>query len=340
MNKILVTGATGFIGRYMVNCLLAQNHSVRVLVRDLHKATVLPNNVEVVCADLSQAQSMMGACEGVDTVFHLGGFAHAWSSDDKCLAEQHHIVNFLGTQNIFAEAARAGVKRFVYFSTVKAVADHDECVDEDWDHPPTTPYGLAKRAAETLVLTLGKKHHMHVCVLRPALVYGPHWKGNLARMLRAIDRGLFLPIPETNNRRSMVSLNDITLAALLVAEDPRADGKVYFVTDGVDYSTRQIYEMMLKSLGKPIPRWHIPYLIFKSLAKVGDIWQQVTGWRSPFNAEALDKLFGSAQYSVLRLSQELGFKPQDSLSKLLPAIVTAYQSTRVKRTSAKEIQVF
>lgn len=321
MNKILVTGATGFIGSHLVKHLLAQQQSVRVLVRDLQKAAELPADVEVICADITQRQSVMGVCEGIDTVFHLAGFAHAWSHDDQHLAEQHHIVNFIGSQYILTEALRAGVKRFVYFSSVKAVADHDECVDENWQEMPSTPYGIAKRAAEELVLTLGEQHHMHVCVLRPALVYGPKWKGNLARMLHAIDRGIFLPIPETNNRRSMVSINDLARAAILVASDSRANGQTYFVTDGVDYSTRQLYELMLKSLDKPIPRWHIPYLAFKCLAKLGDGWQHICGWRAPFNGEALEKLFGSAQYSGLRICQELGFQPYDNLNLLLPAIV-------------------
>lgn len=326
MNKILITGATGFIGRQLVDTLRQHAFAVRALVRNAEQSVHLSNEVETVKGDLTQPQSLLGACEGIDTVFHLGGYAHAWAQQASTLADKHHAVNYLGTQHILQEAVRAGVKQFVYFSSVKAVADSEACIDECYDAVPETPYGIAKREAEKSVLTTGSDTGMHVCVLRPALVYGPHWKGNLQSMLRAIDKGMFLPLPETHNRRSMVSINDICRAALLAARHPLANGKIYFVTDGVYYSTRQLYLFMCEALGKRPPMWHVPMFMFKLLAQVGDGIGKLSGRRMPFNSDALSKLFGSAHYNAGRIQQELGFTPEDDFKKMLPIIVAAYKN--------------
>ena len=320
MNKILVTGATGFIGKHFIQQLLQKKIQIRVLIRDTQKSIQFPKEVEIFRGDLTDAKSLVNACTDIETVYHLGGYAHAWAENNRTFADQHHAINFQGTQNILQEALNSGVKKFIFFSSVKAVADSENCIDENWDNLPNTPYGLAKRKAEEIVLA-AKNSGMHVCVLRPALVYGPNWKGNLENMLRAVARGVFPPLPETKNCRSMISVNDICQAACLAALNPEANGKIYFVTDGVDYSTRQLYVLMRNALGKRIPIWHIPLWFFKLMAGVGDLGQKIIKRRLPFNSDAMTKLFGSAQYSSERIRSELGFKPIYDLKKMLPNIV-------------------
>src|SRR3990167_10506756 len=183
MTKALVTGATGFIGRFLVSHLLEQHISVRVLVRHYQKDN-FPANVEQHIGDLTNPESLKGIGQDIDMVFHLGGYAHAWHGDS---AEQHKQVNLFGTQNIVDECIRDHVKKFIFFSTIKAVQDANHCIDEKWDVLPDSPYGKAKRSAEELVLTKCREHDIHVCVLRLSIVYGPALKGNLYQMLRAID---------------------------------------------------------------------------------------------------------------------------------------------------------
>lgn len=324
IKKALVTGATGFIGKYFVNYLLEKQIIVRALVRNSEKSSLLPGEVDIVVGDLTRPNSLIDICKDVDTVFHLGGYAHAWG-DQISESNKHHTINFQGTQNIIEEAVRAKVKRFIYFSSVKAVADNNLCINEKWNEPPNSPYGIAKREAEKWVIATGKKTGMHVCVLRPALVYGPEWKGNLASMLRAIDKGFFLPIPETNNHRSLVSIDDICQAAVLAANNLNANGKIYFVTDGMYYSTHQLYVLMREALGKQIPKWHMPLFVFKLLAYIGDRAGNLIGRRMPFNSEAMLKLFGSAQYNSEQIQKELGFKPNYDFKKMLPDIIAAYK---------------
>jgi UDP-glucose 4-epimerase len=323
INKVLVTGATGFIGSYFMQELLRQQYQVRALVRS--NATSLPVGVEKFTGDLTQPATLRDCCENIDTVFHLAGYAHAFAEGDPGFAAKHQAVNFQGTQNLFNEAVRSGVRSIVYFSSVKAVADSSNSVDEHWQQEPQSPYGIAKRNAEKFLLTLGQAHNIHVCILRPALVYGPGCKGNLYAMLRAIDKNYFIPVPAVRNRRSMVSLADICQAALLGASHPEAKNKIYFVTDGIDYSTRQLYLDMRQALDRSIPKWHLPLAGFKMLGHVGDLAEKVLRRRMPFNSESIGKLFDSAAYNSNLIQQELGYKPTIDLKKCLPEIIAAYR---------------
>jgi nucleoside-diphosphate-sugar epimerase len=191
---------------------------------------------------------------------------------------------------------------------------------------PTTFYGRAKRDAELAVLEAGEKHGLQVVVLRLPLVYGAGVKGNLRRMIEAVDRGRFPPIPEVGNKRSMVDVRDVVQALLLAAGDARANGQVYIVTDGYMYSTRQIYEWISAALGRSVPRWTVPLVLLRTAAKVGD----VAGWAglpAPINSDVLDKLLGSACYSSERIERDLGFRPAYGLCDVVPEMVAAYRNT-------------
>jgi UDP-glucose 4-epimerase len=325
MNNVLVTGASGFIGKFLVQKLLHKKCNVRALIRTIQKSSIFPKEIDIFKGDLTNPDSLTDACSNIDTVFHLGGYAHAWEESDTSFADHHHSINFQGTKNMLDEALRTNVKRFIFFSSVKAVADSENYIDESWEKLPHSPYGIAKRKSENLVLA-AKNSGMHVCVLRPALVYGPGWKGNLAAMLTMIDRGLLPPLPDVTNYRSMISIHDICEAAILTAEHPHANGRTYFVTDGIDYSSRQLYLLMCESLGKRIPHWQTPLLLFKLLAKIGDAGKKLTKRRMPFDSEAFSKLFGTAQYNSGRIQRELRFKPVYDLKKMLPDIVRQYKT--------------
>jgi nucleoside-diphosphate-sugar epimerase len=184
---------------------------------------------------------------------------------------------------------------------------------------------MAKRNAEAFLLATTQHTSMHISILRPALVYGPNCKGNLQHMIRAIDRGFFLPIPNVENRRSLISINDICHAAILTAEHPTANRKIYFVTDHNPYSTYHLYSAILQALGKKAPRWHLPLFAYKTLGYMGDILEKIFRVKSPINSHTITKLFGSAEYDSTQIQKEIGFKPKDTLSSLLPTIVAAYR---------------
>ena len=201
----LVTGATGFVGGRLIQ------PEDRALVRR-------PSGLsDEIIGDLADPESVNRACDGVMRVFHCAGFAHAMqtSSNDSL----HNAINFEATRNLVWAAGRAGVRTFVFLSSVKAMqSSGDGCVDEAWGGTPSGAYGNAKRRAEAEVIAAGRSFGMHVVSLRLAMVYGRGGKGNLYRMARGIKSGWFPPIPETGNKRSLVHVDDVVAAVRHVAE--------------------------------------------------------------------------------------------------------------------------
>ena len=327
--RVLVTGGTGFIGQYLVEELLREGALVRVLVRSMARIPAAwKDRVELCAGNLEERDSLIASCGKVETVIHAGGFAHAWDDDSRGATGLHWRVNAEGTRHLLAAAAQTGVKRFVFLSSVKAMGEGGEqCIDETWPAPPQTLYGRAKRAAELWVLDAGRTHGMHVVNLRLAMVYGPGNKGNLDRMIQAVKRGFFPPLPRIDNRRSMVHARDVARAALIASEHPAANYQTYIVTDGNTYSSREIYELILRALGKRTPRWAVPMFIFSALAWVGNLMARVPGMQVGFDVETLDKLLGWACYSSEKIRRELDFRSSRSLADALPEIL---RSSRIE----------
>ena len=313
----LISGATGSIGRVLCQQLREQGVRVRGGMRHMAEG---PWD-EVVLFDLATPGLPEDTLAGVDTIFHLAGKAHALSDTRQDEAEYFRI-NTEGTGTLLEAANGAGVRRFVFISSVKAMGEGgDVCQDESEVCRPESPYGKSKLAAERLVL--GGNYVPEPVVLRLSMVYGSSRKGNLPRMIEAVARGRFPPLPEVGNKRSMVHVDDVVQAALLAAEKAAAVGQTYIVTDGHLTSTRQLYEWICEALDKPVPAWTIPIGLLKVLAKVGDGIGGVRGRRFLFDSDALDKLLSSACYSSEKIQRELGFRPTCDLRSALPEIVTS-----------------
>lgn len=323
----LVTGASGYIGRRLVSSLLRQGTAVRAVARDTVRIKALwpAAEVEAVSADLTRPKTLAGICDGVCKVFHLAsGTNDSGATDDQVLAGG----TVAGTRMLLADAVRRGAEQFVFMSSVKAMGEGGQsCLNETSPALPVSSYGRAKHAAEHLVFEAGRQRGLHVCVLRLPLVYGgDDSKGNLPRMIAAIDRGRFPPLPETHNKRSMVHVDDVVRAALLAAERPQANGQLYLVTDGRDYSTREIYLAICSALGRPPPRWVLPMACLRIAAKLGDGIGSIMRREFPLNSETIEKLIGSACYSPEKIRRELGFRPTHTLIDALPEMVAHYRT--------------
>lgn len=304
---VLITGATGFIGKRLADSLEMQGVPCRLLARHRTEGRA------VIAADLGDQPALRAACKGVETIFHCAGHAHAFSSNS-AEAQLHWRVNFEGTRNLLDAAVAEGVRRFVFLSTVKAMAEPGPaCVDEDYPGEPATAYGRAKRAAEALVLAAGSQRGMHVVNLRLAMVYGAGGRGNLERMARLVRRGWFPPLPETGNRRSMVHVDDVLSALQLVAHDARANGRTYIIVGPEAPSGRRLLDEIRRIAGMRELRWSVPFPILRVAAGMGDRLGQVLGRRIPFDSEVLSRLLGSACYSGGRIHTELGWQPRVSL---------------------------
>lgn len=304
---ILITGATGFIGQRLTRLLAARGIDCR------RSARRIAPGPQVVVADLADPSALAAACADIETVVHCAGHAHAFAAGEE-EAQRHWRTNYQGTCNLLAAAVEAGVKRFVFLSSVKAMAEPGEaCVTEDFPGEPQSAYGRAKRAAETAVLAAGRQHALHVVNLRLAMVYGAGGRGNLERMGRLVRRGLFPPLPETGNRRSLVHIDDVLSAILCVAGDSRANGGTYIVTGPETPSGRALYDAMREVAGLPPCRWAVPTSLLAGVAALGDGLERLSGRRLPFDREVLSRLLGSACYDGRRLREELGWQPQIGL---------------------------
>ena len=299
MTKYLVTGATGFIGRRLLGLLNTIECNVRLLARSK------VDNYETVVCNLEQDRISKHTLESVDTVFHLAGFAHDMRDANK-IVDLYYKVNVSATVQLANLAAESGVKRFVFVSSVKAggAPPLGTCANEKDQKNTEDVYGKTKREAELKLLEIGRVSGMHVSIIRPALVYGPDVKGNLQSMLSGIERGWFLPLPETGNRRSMIHVDDLVRAILLVAEEKRANGEIFIATDGVPHSSREIYNAMCGVIGKPVPKWSVPKIFF-----------DIASLMSPRIKYKINKLLGEECYSSAKL-EVLGFKAKKSLKDM------------------------
>lgn len=315
----LVTGATGFVGRRLVGFLRRRGWKLVITARPDSGGPSL-EGMRVIPFDLG-GTSVPHLPAGIDTVFHLAGKAHALSEvaqDDLEYAE----INTGGTRLILEAARAAGVRAFVLFSTVKAVGDapaERQPIDESWTEAPDTPYGRSKRDAEQLVI--GGSFVDHPVVIRPSLIYGPEPKGNLEKMIEAVRRKRFPPLPEVGNKRSMVHLDDVCEAAMRVAVTPTCLGKRYIVTDGHPFSTRQLFEWMCEALGRRPPRWALPLWVFRFLGYMGDQIGEARGRRFVFDTDALKKLTGSAWYDSSAIERDLDWRPRHTLRESLAEMV-------------------
>lgn len=297
---VLVTGASGFIGRRL------RGPGDRGLMR----RAVAPDDV---AGDLLDPASLRAACAGVHSVFHCAGYAHAFNSSDPDI---HWRVNFEGTRNLMAAAGQAGVKRFVFLSSVKAMAEPGaECIDEEWPGEPASAYGRAKRAAEDAVVEAGAKYGMHVVNLRLAMVYGRGGRGNLERMARGIRAGWFPRLPDTGNKRSLVHVDDVVAAIRFVVDAQAANGRTYIIAHPRPYSGREIFDAISGVPPRLTFHWGLPAGLLRAGAVLGDAAGRIAGLPLPVNSEVVGRLLDSACYSPARIERELGWRAQVELAK-------------------------
>ena len=296
MRRIFITGAFGFIGGRLLNAIDSQ---IRILSR------IERLNYDTVVCNFEKEDIPESALESIDTVFHIAGFAHDMCNTSE-IADIYYKVNVSATVQLANLAVKAGVKRFIFVSSVKAGGNSTskKCINENDQSDPEGIYGKTKREAELKLLEIGKESGMHVSIIRPSLVYGPNVKGNLQLMLSGVRAGWFPPLPETGNRRSMIHVDDLVRAILLIAEDKQANGEIFIATDGTPHSSREIYSVICNITGKPVPKWSVPKFLFNLIALT-----------SPKIKYKVDKLLGNECYSSGKL-EALGFKSQRTLKEM------------------------
>ncbi|MCB1853537.1 MAG: NAD-dependent epimerase/dehydratase family protein [Halieaceae bacterium] len=305
--KCLVTGATGFIGRDLCQRLTLEGHSVTALSRT---GSALPDGTPTEALDLAHELPGVDRLRGIDAVFHLAGIAH-----QQAPATAYRTVNEQATVALARRCAEAGVGRFVYVSSVKAMgpASTDTRREESDCQPPVEPYGESKWRAECALRETFRDAAMQVVILRPALVYGLEPKGNLALLARGVRRGL--PRPPAGGGRSLVALEDLVEAMLLVSRLAMPGVPTFIVADPRPYSTRALYDQLRLAAGKGTGRAWLPRPLWRLAAAVLD---RLGGQRGD---STWHKLFGTELYSAAALTRATGWQPRVSFGQLAPRML-------------------
>jgi nucleoside-diphosphate-sugar epimerase len=263
MTRVLVTGATGFIGRVLCEHLAHRTYTVRAALRT---GQPLPQGV-VECSvvgDIGGATEWTSTLEEVEMVIHAAGRAHCVGAADGDEA-LYMEVNAHATRQLARAAGRAGVRRFVFLSSIKVNGEHTNGTEfraaDAAD--PQDAYARSKLYAEELLRDAAASSGMEVVIVRPPLVYGSGVRANFLRLLRWIDNGRPLPFGMVRNRRSLVSVWNLSSLIVKLLEDPAAAGRLWMVSDGEDLSTAELAARLARVLGRPLRMLPVPVPVLR-----------------------------------------------------------------------------
>jgi UDP-glucose 4-epimerase len=309
----LITGANGFIGKALIRRLsINESNSIKKIIRNNEKKN---DNDTIVC-DLSTSDLPESCLKNVDTIFHLAAIAHD-TNMNKSSEKEYLKINHELTISLAKKAALNGVKQFIFLSSVKAggISKNLKIHSEENQFTPNTIYGISKRNAEIDLLKLSKTINMKIKIIRSALVYGKNMKNNLNTMVVGIKNGWFPPIPNNNNNRSLVSINNLIDLALLFEKNQKLNSQILIATDKESYSTRYLYNQIYFSINKKYDNRSIPLLFFKIASKLGNLLNFFN--KFPFTSFHYNKLFECENYTSNKASILLGYNPKEDFTSYL-----------------------
>lgn len=255
--KVLVTGSTGFVGSRVVELSEEREWEVVPIVRKASQ--IKPNSFAVPSIDSTTDWS--GAFDGVDCVVHCAARVHQMKDCEQNFLTTYREVNTLGTLNLAKQAVEAGIKRFVFVSSIKVNGEQTEAGEPfkpNLTNIPVDPYGLSKYEAEVGLRKIAEDTGLEVVIIRPPLVYGPGVKANFSSMMFLIDKGVPLPLGAVHNQRSLVYIDNLSYLILKCSEHPNAPGHTFLVSDEHDVSTTDLIKHLAMAMRKaprliPIP---------------------------------------------------------------------------------------
>jgi len=305
--NVLVTGATGFVGRALLGELIAHGHEAIPAVR---RAAGLLR--EAVVSDVHAQTDWRAALASCDAVVHLAARVHVMRDTAEDQLARYRATNTDATLNLARQAAQAGVRRFVFVSSIKVNGEGRDASYREIDAPaPEDAYAISKWEAEQGLWRIARETGLEVVVLRPPLVYGPGVKANFRRLIDAVARGWPLPLGAIENRRSLLYLGNFVDVIRVCVEHPAAAGQTFLVDDGRPVSTPELIRAIARAMGRPA---RLPAIPASALEFAGAL----LGRRA-----AVARLTGSLWLDSSRVRACLGWTPPYSMEAGLAATVAA-----------------
>ena len=268
-STILVTGAAGFLGRALIEELAQRKRDSRAAVRTLVSTDLADSTVAV--GEISAETDWSVALAGVDSVIHCAARAHVIRDVSANPLQAFRAVNVAATLALATQAQSAGVRRFIFVSSigVNGPVTHGSPFRADDPPAPCSPYAISKLEAEQALLSMFGPGGMEIVIVRPPLVIGPNAKGNLATLQKVIARGLPLPFAAvTANRRDLVSLEVLCDLLICCVDHPNAAGRIFLVSDGVPLSTRTLLVRLGTGIGRPTKLFSFPSSGLRTLLRL------------------------------------------------------------------------
>lgn len=327
--KVLVTGATGFVGRHLLSSLERAGHSLILPIRDPGAEARLPETIAPttrlisVLGDIDERTDWREALRDADAVIHLAARAHLL---DEAAADEEAFmrVNARGTSRLVQQSVDAGVRRFILMSSIGAVtASSESLVTLDTPCKPETPYGRSKLAAERALIDQSRGTNMVWTILRPTLVYGPGNPGNMGRLVALVRRGLPLPLGAVANRRSFTFVENLAQATTTALTHHNAANAVFLLGDGEDLSTAELIRRIAAFAGSRTRLFSVPMPLLRGLARSADAITAATGWPLPLDGPTLRRLESSLYVDIEPLRAKLGWTPAIGVDEGLRRMLTA-----------------
>ncbi|HEK1688075.1 TPA: SDR family oxidoreductase [Pseudomonas putida] len=314
-SRILLTGATGFVGKAVLEKLRQLGHPVVIAVRQPGVEQTAGTEV-FHCAQLDGDADWSPALGDVGTVIHCAARVHVMNDTDPDPLAAFRRINVDGTVNLARQAAAAGVRRFVFVSSIKVNGEgtvKGRPYKPDDAPAPVDPYGVSKREAEDALLGLAQETGLEVVIIRPVLVYGPGVKANFQAMMRWLDKGVPLPFGAIDNRRSLVALDNLVDLIITCMDHPGAVNQTFLVSDGEDLSTTGLLRRMAAALGRPARLLPVPSMLLELAATL-------------LGKRALSqRLCGSLQVDIEKTRSLLGWTPPLSVDDALRQAASDFQ---------------
>lgn len=316
--RVLITGASGFVGGALLEVLVGKGN-IDAIAAVHRKPINCPESVRVIDGcELSASMDWSPFLSEVDVVVHSAARVHIMNDQSSNPLEAFRAVNVHGTMRLAQQAALAGVRRFVFLSSIKVngeeTANHVS-YSPDTTPAPSDPYGISKLEAEIQLKALAEKSGMEIVIIRPVLVYGPGVKANFRKMMQLLDKGWPLPFGTIRNQRSFVALDNLIDLIILCMDHPNAANQTFMVSDGEDLSTTELLNKMAVALGKPARLFPFPVSVLKvgaALFGKTDIWR---------------RLCGSLRVDISKTRDVLGWEPKISVDSALKMSALEYQES-------------